>query len=60
MNRNRVAQVWMARQYEKNRPWQRARQARRLREAERRNAMMKSIENSENNENKSIDREESQ
>lgn len=34
MGKTRLGQVWAARQYVKNRPWQRAREARRLREAE--------------------------
>ena len=35
MGKSRLGQVWAARQYVRNRPWQRAREARRLREAER-------------------------
>jgi hypothetical protein len=34
MGKSRLGQVWAARQYVKNRPWQRAREARRSREAE--------------------------
>jgi hypothetical protein len=34
MGKSRLGQVWATRQYVKNRPWQRAREARRLREAE--------------------------
>jgi len=34
MGKRRVGQLWAARQYVRNRPWQRAREAKRLREAE--------------------------
>jgi hypothetical protein len=34
VGKSRLGQVWAARQYAKSRPWQRAREAKRLREAE--------------------------
>jgi hypothetical protein len=34
MGKSRLGQVWAARQFARNRPWQRAREAKRLREAE--------------------------